>query len=81
MADETPGNPQVLLRLPQEVGLPLLRDAKRRKITAQAIILEIVAAHYGVEVVPPKRGARKKATEEVGQLGVLLRVRYTAKDV
>lgn len=63
MADETPGNPQVLLRLPQEVGLPLLRDAKRRKITVQAIILEIVAAHYRVEVEPPKRGARKKAAE------------------
>lgn len=63
MADETLGNPQVLLRLPAEVGLPLLRDAKRRKITVQAIILEIVAAHYSVEVEPPKRGARKKAAE------------------
>lgn len=63
MAEETPGNPQVLLRLPEEVGRPLLRDAKRRKITVQAIILEIVAAHYSVKVEPPRRGARKKTAE------------------
>jgi len=63
MADETPGNPQILLRLPQEVGLPLLRDAKRRKVTVQTIILEIIGKHYSVAVEPPKRGKRKKADE------------------
>jgi len=63
MTDDTPGNPQILLRLPQEVGMPLLRDAKRKRCTVQAIILQIVGVHYSVAVEPPKRGARKKAAE------------------
>lgn len=63
MSDETPGNPQILLRLPVEIGKPLLREAKKSKRTVQAVILAIVAEHYRVDVEPPKRGARKKATE------------------
>lgn len=59
MVDETPGNPQILLRLPQEVGMPLLRDAKRKRCTVQAIILQIVGVHYSVAVEPPRRGKRK----------------------
>lgn len=59
MTDDTPGNPQILLRLPQEVGMPLLRDAKRKRCTVQAIILQIVGVHYGVAVEPPRRGKRK----------------------
>lgn len=57
----TPGNPAVLLRLPAEVGIPLLRDSKKKKCTVQAVILEIVASHYGVTVEPPKRGGKKKS--------------------
>ncbi len=64
MADETPGNPQLLLRLPDEIGMPLLREAKRQKCTAQAIVLEILAAHYGIKnLKPPQRGKRKKSAE------------------
>jgi hypothetical protein len=59
MADDTPGNPQILLRLPQEAGIPLLRDAKRKRCTIQAVILEIVGTHYSVAVDPPRRGKRK----------------------
>ena len=59
MTDDTPGNPQILLRLPQEVGMPLLRDAKRKRCTIQAVILEIVCTHYSVAVEPPRRGKRK----------------------
>jgi len=59
MTDDTPGNPQILLRLPQEVGMPLLRDAKRKRCTIQAVILEIVGTHYSVAVEPPRRGKRK----------------------
>lgn len=59
MTDDTPGNPQILLRLPQEVGTPLLRDAKRKRCTVQAVILEIVGGHYSVAVEPPRRGKRK----------------------
>lgn len=60
MSTDTPGNPPILLRLPSEVGLPLLRDAKKRKCTVQAVILEIVGAHYRVVVDPPRRGGKKK---------------------
>lgn len=58
MSDETPGNPQILLRLPQEIGMPLLRDARKRKCTVQAVLLEIASKHYGVTVEPPKRGRK-----------------------
>jgi hypothetical protein len=58
MADETPGNPQILLRLPAEIGIPLLKDAKKKKCTVQAVLLEIVATHYGMTVEPPKRGRK-----------------------
>lgn len=60
MTTDTPGNPPLLLRLPPELGMPLLKDAKQRKITVQAVLLEIAAKHYGVEVELPKRGGRKK---------------------
>lgn len=58
MADETPGNPQILLRLPAEIGIPLMRDAKKNKCTVQAVLLEIAAAHYGVSIDAPKRGRK-----------------------
>lgn len=51
-----PGNPQILLRVPEALGLPLLRDAKKQKRTIQAVIIEILATHYGVQVDPPARG-------------------------
>lgn len=58
MAEETPGNPQILLRLPAEIGIPLLRDAKKKKCTVQAVILEVLGTHYSVSVEPPKRGRK-----------------------
>jgi hypothetical protein len=63
MAEETPGNPQVLVRLPSKIGILLLRDAKEQKCTVQAVLLGIAAKHYGIDVEPPKRGARKKPVE------------------
>lgn len=63
MPEDSPGNPQILLRLPDVVGIPLLRDAKKKRCTVQAVILEIVGRHYGVAVEAPRRGARKKAAE------------------
>lgn len=65
MAAKTPGNPQILLRLPAKIGIPLMRDAKKKKCTVQAILLEIAAKHYGVAAEPPKRGrkARPKTDE------------------
>lgn len=60
---DQPGNPQILLRLPAAVGIPLLREAKKKQCTVQAVILEIVGRHYGVVVEAPRRGARKKAAD------------------
>jgi hypothetical protein len=63
MADDSPGNPQILLRLPPEIGILLLRDAKKQQCTVQAVMLGIAAKHYGIDVEPPKRGKRRKAVE------------------
>ncbi len=63
MSEDTPGNPQILLRIPREIGIPLLRDAKETKRTVQAVLLEIAANHYGVEYEPPMRGKKKKSVE------------------
>lgn len=57
------GNPPILLRLPSEVGIPLLKEAKKRKCTIQSLILEIVAVHYKVESPAPARGRPKNVTE------------------
>jgi hypothetical protein len=54
------GNQQILVRLPVEIQTPLQRDASKRRCTVQAVLLSILATHYGLDVAPPKRGARKK---------------------
>lgn len=59
MSDDRPGNPQVLLRIPDELGPRLLRDAIDGETTVQAVILGVLANHYGVTVEPPKRGWKK----------------------
>ncbi len=53
------GNPALLLRLPENVGAKLAKDAKKTKTTAQAVVLGILARHYGIEVVAPRRGKPK----------------------
>jgi len=64
MPDEKPpGNPAILLRLPAAIGIPLLKSAKKSKRTVQAVILEIVAQHYAVDVLPPLRGSRPRETK------------------
>jgi hypothetical protein len=63
VSDESPGNPQILLRLPETIGIALQRDAKKTKRTMQAVLLEIAANHYGVEYEPPMRGKKKKPVE------------------
>ena len=64
MTDDTPrpGNPQMILRLPPEIGMPLMRMAKKKRTSVQTIILEIVADSLGVESEPPKRG--RQATKQ-----------------
>lgn len=58
------GNPQVNVRLPADLGVKLSKDAKKKRTTVQAVILEIVATHYELEFVPPKRGQPKKNADE-----------------
>ncbi|GDY10813.1 hypothetical protein LBMAG52_43010 [Planctomycetia bacterium] len=53
------GNPALLLRLPENVGAKLAKDAKKSKTTAQAVVLGILADHYGIEVTVPRRGKPK----------------------
>ena len=61
---DKPGNPQLLLRIPDELGPRLLRDAVENDQTVQAVILGILAKHYRVLVAPPQRGQPKKIVEE-----------------
>ncbi len=61
---ERPGHPQLLLRIPDAVGLLLLRDAVKAGETVQAVIVAIIAEHYGVEVSAPQRGRPKNVESE-----------------
>lgn len=56
MVEEKTGNPQRKLRIPDALQKPLAKDAKRQKKTEQAVILAILADHYGVEIEAPARG-------------------------
>jgi len=59
-----PGNPQLLLRVPPNIGPQLQRDARQHQLTVQQVIWSIVAAHYGVEPPPgrePKRSIDRPA--------------------
>lgn len=60
-AARKPGNPALLLRLPENVGKALAKEAKASKRTAQAVILGVLASHYGIHVAEPKRGGKKAA--------------------
>lgn len=55
-AERKLGNPALLLRLPENVGVKLAKDAKKAKTTQQAVVLGILADHYGIEVAAPRRG-------------------------
>jgi len=64
VAERKLGNPALLLRLPENVGAKLAKDAKKSKTTAQAVVLGILAEHYGIEVTAPRRGKPKIAESE-----------------
>lgn len=64
MTDDAPaGNPQILLRLPDEIGKWLIKTAKKEKCTVQAVILRVIGAHAGIDVDPPQRGRPSKPQE------------------
>ena len=58
-AERKLGNPALLLRLPENVGAKLAKDAKKSKTTAQAVVLGILADYYGIKVAAPQRGRPK----------------------
>lgn len=64
VAERKLGNPALLLRLPENVGDKLAKDAKKAKTTAQAVVLGILAEHYGIEVAAPRRGKPKSVESE-----------------
>jgi len=53
------GNPQVNIRFPADVVVKLACDAIDAGVTIQAVILAILAEHYGIEVAAPRRGRPK----------------------
>lgn len=61
MSDGRPGNPQILLRIPDELGPRLLFDAVETDQTVQAVILRVLAKHYRIKVAAPSRGRPKKS--------------------
>lgn len=62
-AADTPGNKQILLRLPPELRKPIDREAGINKVTVQAVIIEALARHYGVDVAAPSRGRPAKESQ------------------
>lgn len=57
------GNPQLILRIPPELGKLLARDAKKERSSEQTIVLAALANHYGIEVAAPVRGKPKAAKQ------------------
>lgn len=64
VAERKLGNPALLLRLPENVGTTLAKDAKKSETTVQAVVLGILADHYGIEVAAPRRGKPKSVETE-----------------
>lgn len=64
VAERKLGNPALLLRLPENVGAKLDKDAKKARTTAQAVVLGILAEHYGIKVAAPRRGKPKSVESE-----------------
>ena len=60
----TAGNPQLILRIPPELGKLLARDAKKERSSEQTIVLAALASHYGIEVAAPRRGKPKSVESE-----------------
>lgn len=58
------GNPALFLRLPENVGAALAKDAKKTSTTIQAVALGIITEHYGIEVAAPQRGRPKTEVSE-----------------
>jgi hypothetical protein len=62
-----PGNPQVLIRLPENLrsALQSMADQKAkkesRKVTIQEVILDMLAARCKISIDPPTRGRPKKS--------------------
>jgi len=54
-------SPPILLRIPDAIGQQLRKEAKRRKLTIQQVILDSLVERYRVDCVVPKRGGQKRS--------------------
>lgn len=50
----------MILRVPSSLEEKLASDAAEKKITPQAVVLNILGDHYGIEIPPPLRGRPKQ---------------------
>lgn len=64
-----PGNPQLLVRIPQEISGPLARECAKRNCTAQTIVIESLNDRFGVDAPLPRAGGqpreRRKSARDV----------------
>ena len=54
----------IFLRVPETLGSRLAIDAEKAGKTEQAVVLGILADHYGIEVAAPRRGKPKRVESE-----------------
>ena len=64
MKREQTGSNQVNLRLPEVISNELAEHVKKTRTTRQAVLLEIIAEHYGIEAAAPQRGRPKSVESE-----------------
>ena len=50
---------QLLFRIPEELNTAIDRSARYQKITEASVVLQTLAAHFGLVYQPTKRGGRK----------------------
>ena len=46
----------ITIQCPDDLGVLLLKAATKKKCTIQAVIVDVLAAHYEIDVPAPKRG-------------------------
>ena len=56
---DRPGNRQMILRVPPSLDEKIARDAAKQEVTPQAVVLNILGTHYGIDVPHPSRGRPK----------------------
>ena len=50
----------MILRLPAALEATLAKEAAKQGVTVQTVVLDILGAHYSIDVPSPSRGRPKK---------------------